>query len=315
MLTDGLTASRLGPTGRDGPRGTYLKHPAGHVETQRVKICPRCEAELKDSVIRCVRCGTTVRGEEEREAVATATPPAAFGPSAKAPATAGVWGGTATAAVSTAAPTTSHVGRAPVAPGRSPIVDRAPRRALPTRRAWGPDPILLLAGLVAMAAGALAYLAIKEPWVHLTVTRAATDTDPALVATLSLRGKGAFVGTAGTGLAIALAALGLVWFFYGFQRGWTMPGIVNPGLGLLVTTAGLIAAVLSAMVWFVWEDAMVLRAKAAGMSMEAMKKLLDLQPAPLVQIQRLSGLLTFGGMMLLGLLASCLGWVAYRRRE
>jgi hypothetical protein len=174
---------------------------------------------------------------------------------------------------------------------------------------------MLLAGLAATAAGALAYLAIKEPWVHLTVTRAATDTDPALVATLSLRGRAAFVGTAGTGLAIALAVLGLVWLLYGFQRGWTMPGIVNPAIGLLVATAGLIATVLAAMVWFVWEDAMVLRAKAAGLSMQAMQRLLDLQPAPLVQIQRLSGLMTFGGMMVLGLVGSCLGWYAYRRRE
>jgi hypothetical protein len=174
---------------------------------------------------------------------------------------------------------------------------------------------MLLAGLAAAGAGALAFLAIREPWVHMTVTRAATDTDPELVATLSLRGRAAFVGTAGTGLAIALAVLGVVWFFYGFQRGWTMPGIFNPGLGLLVTTAGLTATALAAMVWFVWEDAMVLRAKAAGLSMQAMKRLLDLQPAPLVLIQRLSGLLTFGGMMVLGLLASCLGWYAYRRRE
>lgn len=174
---------------------------------------------------------------------------------------------------------------------------------------------MLLAGLAALAAGVLAYLAVKEPWVHLTVTRLATDTEPALVATLSLRAKAAFVGTAGTGLGVMLAALGLVWFFYGFQRGWTMPGVVNPALGLLVTTAGLIATVLSAMVWFVWEDAMIMRAKAADLSTEAMRELLDQQPAPLVQIERLSGLLTFGGMMLVGLLASCLGWYAYRRRE
>ena len=68
---------------------------------------------------------------------------------------------------------------------------------------------MLLAGLAAMAAGAFAFLAIREPWVHLTVTRFATDTEPALVATLSLRGRAAFVGTMGTGLAITLAVLGL----------------------------------------------------------------------------------------------------------
>jgi hypothetical protein len=49
--------------------------------------------------------------------------------------------------------------------------------------------------------------------------------------------------------------------------------------------------------------------------MQAMQRLLDLQPAPLVQIQGLSGLMTFGGMMVLGLVGSCLGWYAYRRRD
>jgi len=276
-----------------------------------------------------VRCGQNVRGEQEGEAVATAAEQTPFGTPAKAPAPssvwggaetpAGVWGGAKTPAVSavpTATPAPSSAGWAPVAPVRSPVGDPATRRALPAaRRAWGPDPIMLLAGLIATSAGALAYVAIKELWVHLTVTRVATDADPALVATLSLRGRAAFVGTAGTGLAIALAVLGLVWLFYGIQRGWTIPGIVNPAIGLLVATAGVIATVLSAMVWFVWEDAMVLRAKAAGMSTEAMQRLLNLQPAPLVQIQRLSGLMTFGGMMVLGVLASCLGWYAYRRRD
>jgi hypothetical protein len=46
-----------------------------------------------------------------------------------------------------------------------------------------------------------------------------------------------------------------------------------------------------------------------------MKELLDLQPAPLVAIERLQGLVTFGLMMGLGFLASALAWYAYRRRD
>lgn len=45
-----------------------------------------------------------------------------------------------------------------------------------------------------------------------------------------------------------------------------------------------------------------------------MKRLLDAQPAPLVQIERLSGLMSFAVMMMLGLFAACLGWWAYQRR-
>jgi hypothetical protein len=174
---------------------------------------------------------------------------------------------------------------------------------------------MLLAGIMAAAAGAIAYLTVEHPWVHLDITRAETDHEEALITALSLRGKAAFVGTAGVWLAVALMAFGLVWFFYGFQRGWTMPGVTNPALGFLVTTAGIISTVLASMVWFVWEDAMVAHARAAGLTKEAMQELVDLQPAPLVEIERLPGLATFGLMMGLGFLASAIGWYAYRRRD
>jgi len=271
-----------------------------------VKTCPNCEAELKDSVISCVRCGQPVRGDghsEPRPAggpgpdpATSTTPPGAAALATKAPPS--VW-----------APLPQPARSAPSTP------DLTARRALPSRRSWGPDPLMLLAGLEAMGAGVLAFLAVKDPWVHLTVTRPLTDFDPGLVVTLTVRGKAAFVGTAGTALAATLAVMGVLWFFYGFQRGWTMPGILNPALGIIVVSTGLFATVLASMVWFVWQDAMILRAKAARISTDAMRELVHLEPAPLVQIGRLSGLMTFGGMMLVGLLASCLGWYAYRRRS
>ena len=175
---------------------------------------------------------------------------------------------------------------------------------------------MLLAGLGAAVAGALAYLTVATEWVHLDITRQATDGGiEELMTALTLRGKAALVGHAGTGLAIALAVLGLVWFFYGFQKGWTMPAVFTPAIGWLVTIAGIIATVLSSMVWFVWEDAMVDHAAAAGLSTKEMRELVNLQPAPLVGIERLPGLATFGLMMGLGFLASCLAWTAYRRRD
>ena len=129
------------------------------------------------------------------------------------------------------------------------------------------------------------------------------------------RGSAAFVGTAGTVLAVLLASAGLLWFFYGFQRGWSMPGILNPALAILVTIAGLGVAGLSSMVWFVWQDAMIARAEAVGLTPREMTQLLDQQPIPIVVIERLPGLISFAGMMVLGLFASCLGWWAYRRRS
>jgi hypothetical protein len=287
-----------------------------------VKICPSCEAELKDSVIRCVRCGRTVREDVARgtdpgepavpdrpraRTLAASHPVWAIGPAEDS--------ALAMAPEPVPAMTRPPAGTWTPAPGVSAMPDLGARRALPARRSWGPDAFLLLAGMLAVAAGGLAYLAISEPWVHLTVTRAAENADSPLVLTMSLRGRAAFVGTAAMAISGLLAVLGLVWFLYGFQRGWTMPGLANPAFGLLVTTAGLLATGLSAMVWFVWKDAMVLKAKSAGMTMQAMKRLVEQQPSPLVQIGRLSGLMTFGGMMLLGLLASCLGWYAHQRRE
>ena len=286
-----------------------------------MKICPRCEAELRDSVIRCVRCGQTVREDIARVADPTGRSPSVPRTPPPAPAHS-VWAlgpdddRPASPVAAAPAPVVAPPPERPFgpAPSASTVPNLSARRALPTRRTWGPDPFMLLAGIVAIAAGSLAYIAVKEPWVHLTVTRAATDTESPLVITMSLRGKAAFIGTAAIAISGVLAGLGIVWFLYGFQRGWTMPGFANPALGLVVTTAGLLATALSATVWFVWKDAMVLHPKAAGMTMQAMKQLVEQQPSPLVQIGRLSGLMTFGGMMLLGLLASCLGWYAYQRR-
>ena len=174
------------------------------------------------------------------------------------------------------------------------------------RRQFGPDMWMLWAGMAAAAAGILAYLAINQPWAHLTITQPATDAAEAVVTDVTVRAQSAFVGTAGTVLAIVLTVFIVLWFFYGFQRGWSIPGVLSPALAILVTLAGLGMTFLSSMVWFVWEDSMVLRAKTAGMTANEMRALLDHQPVPIVAIERLPGMISFGGMMALGLFASCL---------
>ena len=220
------------------------------------------------------------------------------------------------AATSFVASTVSAPARRAWAPQpTSPLSNIETRRAMPkSRRTLGPDPWMLWAGMATAAAGVLAYLAVKEPWAHLTITQPATDVADAVVVHVTVRGHAAFVGIAGTVLAIVLAAFGVLWFFYGFQRGWSMPWILNPALAILVTVAGVGVALFSSMVWFVWEDAMVKRADAAGLTAREMRTLLDTQPIPIVVIERLPGLISFGGMMALGLFAACVGWWAYRRR-
>jgi hypothetical protein len=174
---------------------------------------------------------------------------------------------------------------------------------------------MLCAGFAAVVVGVLAYLGVAERWVHLIVTEAPTEFDEGRVLQLTLRANVATIGTIATALAIGLVVFGALWFCFGLQRGWTMPGITNPLFAMLVALGGMATAYLSARVWYVWEEAMVRRAHRAGLSARAMRELLDQQPNPDVSIERLAGLVTFGGMMALGLLTTCLAFWAYRRRE
>jgi hypothetical protein len=285
-----------------------------------VKTCPHCHGEIRDSVIRCTHCGRNLREEDDsREAVKTGTSgtlssrPAHLSQTAAERADQPSSPG---AARPHTAPKPDVWAEIPATPPVPRLADVSAYRALPaTRRSWGPDMWMLWAGMAAIAAGVLAYLAVKQPWVHLTVTQPETEFDKAEIVQLTLRGHAAFVGVAGQTLAIALAVFGLIWFFYGFQRGWSMPGLVNPLLGMVVSSIGVAMTALSSAVWFVWEHAMILRASTAGISAGEMQELLDQQPPPHVQIERLSGLMSFGGMMVLGLFAASLGWWAYRRRS
>ena len=276
-------------------------------------------------MVRCTHCRRNLRdGEVDLETTPSATPPGPAGSRSGAQPAAPLLANPSSATVAAPTkPTAAPFGSAPArdtwarsTPPTSALANPAAHRAIPnSRRAFGPDMWMLWAGMAAAAAGILAFLAVKEPWAHLTITQPATEFEDALVVQVTVRGAAAFVGTAGTVLAVLLAAFGIAWFFYGFQRGWSMPGILSPALAILVTIGGLAVALLSSEVWFVWQDAMIARAEAAGLTTREMTQLLDQQPIPIVVIERLPGMLSFGGMMVLGLFASCLAWWAYRRRS
>ncbi len=312
----GRTRARAGE--RRSAVGRRLKRQVGSVETPGVKACPHCEAELRDSVIRCTRCGRSLREPVEPDAVPESAPAAAVASARSSPTPTALAEGPRPTGLPDArafAPASATWDPTPASGPTSALAEVESHRALPqSRRSRGPDLWIMWAGIAAVVAGVLAYLAVADPWVHLTVSLPETDFEEALRVQVTVKGQAAFAGTAAKALAIILAAFGLVWCVFGFHRGWTIPGIANPALAILVTTAGLGLTVVASMVWFVWEDAMVLRAKAAGLTTSAMRELLDRQPTPLVEIERLWGMMSFGGMMLLGLGASCLGWWAYRRR-
>jgi hypothetical protein len=189
-------------------------------------------------------------------------------------------------------------------------------RALPSERTRSgkPDLVLLLVALIAIGAAVIAWNSIGQPWVKLTITDTSDRMDPQLIGDITLRGQAAMLGMIGKGLAVALGVYGLLWLVYGFDKGSTVPWFANPAGAILVTIAGLIGTAVSAMVWFVWEDAAVSRARAVKMSVDELNQLLHLQPEPLVQIERLTGLVRFGGAMVIGLLAACVAWWCSHKR-
>lgn len=173
---------------------------------------------------------------------------------------------------------------------------------------------MLLAAVVAGAAAYWAWTALAEPWVRLAITDTSVRLDPELVGHVGLRGDAALIGAIGQGLAVVLGVYALAWLVYGFDRGSTMPWLVNPAISILVALGGVLATVLSGTVWFVWEDAAIEHARALKMTAEELRALLDLQPAPLVEIERLPGMMAFGGAMAVALLAACTAWWASRKR-
>lgn len=301
-----------------------------------MKACPFCEAELRDSVIKCTRCGRSLLADPDAGAEHERVPASATGLGLGAPT---VSGGTRGSKVgfppaSSTSPVEQPTSQVWASPSTRPthIADSAPStrpthgdsspsliglRALPSdhRRSAKPDFALLLAALATIGAAVLAWRSIGDPWVRLVITDTSDRLDPQLVGDMVLRGHAAMVGVIGQGIGAVLGVSGILWFFYGFDRGSTPPWFTNPGIAILASIAGLIGTVMAAIIWFVWEDAAVQHARAVKMTVDELRALLDLQPEPLVEIERLSGLMRFGGAMVIGLLAGCAAWWSYHKRS
>ncbi len=288
-----------------------------------MKPCPFCEAELRDSVIKCTRCGRSLRGDPE---------PSPEHEPARAGTTLGL--GAPTVSGGSRGSKVGFPQQEPAAPPREIAVwatpstrasgagsDSVPHlaglRALPSdqRRSHRPDFALLLAAVATIGAAVIAWRSIGDPWVNLLITDTSDRLDPKFVGDITLHGQAAMAGVIGQGLAALLGVFGLLWLVYGFDRGSTVPWFANPATAIIASIAGLIGTAVSAMVWFVWQDAAVKHARAVKMSVDELRTLLDLEPQPLVEIQRLSGLMRFGGAMLIGLLASSTAWWCYHKRS
>jgi hypothetical protein len=174
---------------------------------------------------------------------------------------------------------------------------------------------LFVAGVVLLAAGILAYLSIRHPWVRVRITGIDENgVETGVVARLVLEGGQGLAGKIGLALSAAMAIWGAVWCWYGFDRGAGIPAFAGPGFAILVTIAGIGVAILCSTVWFVWSDAAVAHAADTGMTAAALRLLIDTHPLPIVHLKRLHGLVEFGGLMVLGQLASYLAFWSSRRR-
>lgn len=282
-----------------------------------MKTCPFCRGELRDSVIRCGHCGRSLRGDAE-----TAT--------ASVGATASSESGSSSHVAEASAPRTSRpidvwatqsgagdahgTGAARAEPTLSTLMVGGP--ALPVTKHQGrSDAGLLAAGVLLLAAGIFAYLSIRHPWVKVRITGIDEDgVETGAFARLVLEGGQGLAGKIGLVISVATAIWGAVWCWYGFDRGAGIPAFARPGFAILATIAGIGVAILCSTVWFVWSDAAIAHAGDTGMTASALRALLDTHPLPLVQVKRLSGLVEFGGLMVLGQLASYLAFWSSRRR-
>ena len=344
-----MTAPRAhGSAGRHGRRRA-LKGGVRGVETPDVKTCPKCGAEVRRSVIRCTACGEPfggVPGDGPGSAsdARLASPPKPVATSAEAsPATAPAATGTATVEAPREGGSTSFApgpGRPPVsnvwatpdskpmpaaattarsAPRPSPLLpDLAGRRALPTtkgKRANRPDPVLLL---MAVAVGYAAYASwslFALRWVEITLSRADTEGNVTAVGAAAFRASESMAGTLGQAMVVVLAASALLWFFFGLQRGWSMPWFTSPAIAIVASVLAITGSVVSSVLWFVWRDSMVENATRFGIDRETLTGILeDVDRSPVVAMHRLGGPGRFGVMMAVALAASCVAWWCYRKR-
>ncbi len=283
-----------------------------------MKVCPFCEAELRDSVIRCTVCARSLL---ERPAPVT-VPPSGFGPPAA---------GTEPPRIDAPSePVPAETRPAPPAAAPSPwvtpstrasgptassIPDALDRRALPTRsQGVRPDWAMLASALVTGAAAYLAWPTIAKPWVTLRISDT-SDGGLGPLGTATLGADAALVGTLAQAVVLIVGALALLWLIFGIDRGWTMPWFSSPSIGLVTSLAAVGGAFLTSVLWFVWRDAAVARSRAFGLSAERLTAILD-NPnhAPSVELYRLPELTRFGGLMAIALLGSCAAWWAFRKR-
>lgn len=203
-----------------------------------------------------------------------------------------------------------------VAPGagaaRAPVSTAAPgARARAPRRV---DLGLLAAGALALASAAVALTSLSLPWITGTLaTRGPRDT-LRQVAELPFFADDALVRHGVLGLAVVVGALGLLWFWYGLDRGVQLPPLAHPGLGLLAGVLGWGLVAVARLGALVWETGFLAHARDAGLTREAMRTLLEDRNRRVLTFAAEVGITRFAIAASIALVAGLLAWWTQRER-
>ncbi len=277
-----------------------------------MKACPHCGGLIRPSVIKCVHCGMSL--VEDGEAGGRGPTAAGRAPGGPDPGATVVASRTAGAGVA---------GAAPADPWVTPSA-RAEERVRRAMRAVGPpvpvasprvrriDAALLLAGLLAVAGAVAAASALSLPWVVGRLSAVGQHGTTREVAELTLHASDSVAHAIVLGAAVGVGTLGLLWFWYGLDRGVHLPVFAHPSLGVLGSVASLATVGASRLGPFLWQEAFVARARDAGLTKAAMRALLEDVDARTLAFEQQAGMTRLTAAAALILVAAVLGWWSQR---
>jgi hypothetical protein len=316
-----------------------------------MKTCPHCGGDIRPSVIKCVHCGTSLVDEPSGQAQPVGVAPGApyagavrAGPYAAAASSAPVEAAAPAAPASTTADAPEKPrgmpGR-PTAPPPSVFDPPAQRRSgdpwvTPSVRADALVPLpqsallastaapvtatrrvnkgLMVAGVLAVASSVAAITSMSLPWVTGTVWATGNHPNPRFVAELTFAASDGFVGRVVPAVAVVTGLLGLLWFWYGLDRGVHLPWFAHPGVALGAGSVAWAALATARLGTFAWGPAFVSHAREADVGRRVMRTLLQDAAAHRVELAQQQGMVRFAVAASLALLAGIVAWWSQRAR-
>ncbi|GBC87838.1 hypothetical protein HRbin12_01856 [bacterium HR12] len=192
-----------------------------------------------------------------------------------------------------------------------------PPAVAPTLRAKPPRRIdlpLLAAGAFAAIAAAVAATSLSLPWVTGTLSVSGSHGRVRDVAEIPFFADDAIARNLVIGVAVVVGVLGLLWFWYGLDRGVQLPALAHPGIAMLAGIVGWGTVLLAKLGGFVWETGFVAHAREAGLTKEAMRELLADRASRTMRFAAEAGTTRFAVAASLAFAAGALAWWSQRDR-